>query len=163
MVGAKTVSMQSGIIFQPCSLTDMPNEDTLVLGMTADNQAIIGCLWYDEENEVFICTSTYESAQVVKWAHIVAIQHPSDSYNEDIQKMIAFIRTKGGWGRNKGADEIMGQFNRSAIRNVALRLANFIAAHEKPVISSKEIVEYIQEVLVPRPKQDLKVKDELPF
>lgn len=54
----------------------MPDEDTLVLGMTSNNEAIIGCLWYDEESEAFICTSMYESVIVVKWAHIAPVELP---------------------------------------------------------------------------------------
>lgn len=67
---------KSGIIFQPCSLADMPDEDTLVLGMTSNNEAIIGQLWYDEQSDVFICSSENGQLIVVKWAHITPVQMP---------------------------------------------------------------------------------------
>lgn len=67
---------QSGIIFQPVNRQTMPDPDTLVLGMAADGEAHIGQLWYDEHNEVFICSSENGMLIVVKWAHITPVEMP---------------------------------------------------------------------------------------
>lgn len=66
----------SGIIWQACDKSAMPDPDMLVLAINADNEAGIGELYYDERHGFFCATQSGQIDGVTKWAHITDYVFP---------------------------------------------------------------------------------------
>lgn len=73
---------------------------------------------------------------------------PPQPKPDPLDAITAFLRTKGGWGRNKGAAEILAwPCEDEGDKWLKKEVARYITNHEKTVVSTEQIIKYIKKYL----------------